>query len=63
MRVLTKSNNCWKKIPMEFAATVVYLVCQKTSKYRTQLHKAKPPGVTNVTIRNRIKDLVTRTFE
>ena len=45
------------KDPMGFAATVLYLSCLKTGEDITQIQIAQASGVTEVTIRNRYKDL------
>jgi transcription initiation factor TFIIB len=50
------------KDPMGLAATVLYLSCKKIGEYRTQVDMAKAAGVTEVTIRNRFKDL-TKNFK
>jgi len=42
---------------MGFAATVLYLSCLKTCGDRTQIQIAQASGVTEVTIRNKYKDL------
>jgi transcription initiation factor TFIIB len=45
------------KDPMGLAATVLYVSCLKTGEGKTQNHMAQAAGVTEVTIRNRLKDL------
>lgn len=50
------------KDPMGLAATVVYALSIKTGESITQIDMAKAAGVTEVTIRNRFKDL-TRNLE
>ena len=45
------------KDPMGFGATVLYLSCLKTGEDITQIQIAQASGVTEVTIRNRYKDL------
>lgn len=45
------------KDPMGFAATVVYISCLKTGEDRTQAQIAHAAGVTDVTLRNRFKEL------
>jgi len=45
------------KDPMGLAATVLYLSCLKTGQDKTQNQMAQAAGVTEVTIRNRLKDL------
>lgn len=51
------------KHPMSLAATILYMSCSKTGECRTQVDMAKAAGVTEVTIRNRLKDLLARNFE
>jgi len=48
------------KDPMGFAATVLYLSCLTVGEATTQKEIAEAAGVTEVTIRNRIKDLKTK---
>ena len=45
------------KDPMGLAATVLYVSCLKTGEGKTQNQMAQAAGVTEVTIRNRLKDL------
>jgi Transcription factor TFIIB repeat len=45
------------KNPMSFAATVLYISSFKTGEKLTQLDIANAAGVTEVTIRNRVKEL------
>jgi transcription initiation factor TFIIB len=45
------------KDPMGLAATVLYVSCLKTGEDKTQNQMAQAAGVTEVTIRNRLKDL------
>jgi transcription initiation factor TFIIB len=45
------------KDPMGMAATVLYISCLKTGEEKTQTQLANASGVTEVTIRNRYKDL------
>jgi transcription initiation factor TFIIIB Brf1 subunit/transcription initiation factor TFIIB len=54
---------------MGFAATILYLSCLKTGENKTQTDIAQAAGVTEVTLRNRFKDLkqidiakIARTF-
>jgi transcription initiation factor TFIIB len=51
------------KHPMSLAATILFVACRKTGEYRTQVDIAKAAGVTEVTIRNRFKDLSTKNFD
>jgi transcription initiation factor TFIIB len=48
------------KDPMGLAATVLYLSCLTNSETTTQRDIAEAAGVTEVTIRNRFKDLKTQ---
>jgi transcription initiation factor TFIIB len=48
------------KKPMTIAATVLYLACIKTGEHVSQKEIAKAAGVTDVSIRNRVKDLKAR---
>ena len=45
------------KLPMGLAATVLYISCLKNGENKTQKEIADAAGVTEVTIRNRFKDL------
>ena len=47
------------KDPMGLAATTVYAACLKTGEIRTQSEIASVSGITEVTIRNRYKELKT----
>jgi transcription initiation factor TFIIB len=48
------------KNPMGFAATVLYLSCLKAGENKTQKEIAQAAGVTDMTIRNRFKELKSR---
>src|SRR5215216_3524509 len=48
------------KNPMGFAATILYLSCLKTGENKTQTDIAEAAGVTEVTLRNRSKDLKSK---
>ncbi|MFL6402781.1 MAG: transcription initiation factor IIB family protein [Nitrososphaeraceae archaeon] len=48
------------KNPMGLAATILYLSCLKTGENKTQLDIAQAAGITEVTLRNRYKDLKGR---
>ncbi len=45
------------KNPMSVAASVICIACVTTTEYRTQRSIAKAAGITEVTLRNRVKDL------
>lgn len=51
------------KIPMGLAATVLYASCLKTGENVSQTNIAEASGVTEVTIRNRFKDLTSKIDE
>lgn len=48
------------KDPMGIAASVLYLAGQATGEYRTQADIANAAGVTEITVRNRARELKTR---
>jgi len=48
------------KNPMGFAATILYLSCLKTGENKTQVDISHAAGVTEVTLRNRFKDLKSK---
>lgn len=48
------------KDPMGIAASVLYLAGQATGEYRTQADVAKAAGVTEITVRNRARELKAR---
>ncbi|MFL6340901.1 MAG: transcription initiation factor IIB family protein [Nitrososphaeraceae archaeon] len=48
------------KNPMGLAGTILYLSCLKTGENKTQLDIAQAAGITEVTLRNRYKDLKSR---
>jgi transcription initiation factor TFIIB len=48
------------KSPMGLAATILYTSCLRNDENKTQKSIAEAAGVTDVTIRNRIKDLRTK---
>src|SRR5919199_77088 len=45
------------KNPMSLAATILYLSCLKTGENKSQFEMAEAAGVTEVTIRNRVRDI------
>ena len=57
MNDITKNDISGGKDPMGMAATVLYISCIKTGENITQTDIANAAGVTEVTIRNRFKDL------
>ena len=48
------------KDPMGIAATVLYISCLRTGENKTQTQIARAAGVTDVTVRNRLKELRIR---
>lgn len=57
MKDLTKTEMHEGKDPMGIAATIVYLSCLQSNVKITQRTVAEVAGVTDMTIRNRLKDL------
>ena len=57
MHEVTKKQVSAGKNPMGFAATILYLSCLKTGENKTQSDMAEAAGVTEVTLRNRCKEL------
>ncbi|HEY7572676.1 MAG TPA: transcription initiation factor IIB [Nitrososphaeraceae archaeon] len=57
MNTVTEREISAGKDPMGMAATVIYLSCLGTGENKTQVDIAKAAGVTEVTVRNRFKDL------
>jgi transcription initiation factor TFIIB len=60
MNDLIKKELSAGKDPMGLAATVLYLCCLAVGEATTQKEIAEAAGVTEVTIRNRFKDLKTK---
>jgi transcription initiation factor TFIIB len=60
MEEITKNEISAGKNPVGLAATVLYLSCLASNEYQTQMNIAIAAGVTEVTIRNRSKDLKTK---
>lgn len=58
MREMIKREMTSGKIPMGLAASVLYLSCQISGEIISQANLAKAAGTTEVTIRNRFKDLI-----
>jgi transcription initiation factor TFIIB len=57
MKSVTKSGISAGKDPMGLAASVLYLSCLNTGESKTQTDIAEAAGVTEVTVRNRYKNL------
>ena len=60
MKELVNTETSAGKHPMSLAATILYLSCMRNDEAVTQRHLAEAAGVTDVTIRNRIKGLKSR---
>ena len=60
MNNITKSEISAGKNPMGLAATVLYIACLKTGVNIRQADIAYAAGISEVTLRNRIKDLKER---
>jgi transcription initiation factor TFIIB len=57
---ITKREISAGKDPMGLAATVLYISCVKTGENITQRDIAQAAGITDVTLRNRFKDLMDK---
>jgi transcription initiation factor TFIIB len=57
MNIVTKKEFSAGKDPMGIAASVLYLASLRNGENITQKHIANAAGVTEVTVRNRAKDL------
>ena len=57
MEKITENEISAGKDPMGLAATVLYMSCIKTGEDITQKEISNVAGVTEVTLRNRFKDL------
>ena len=62
MKDVTKSGISAGKDPMGLAASVLYLACLRTDESKTQTDIAEAAGVTEVTVRNRYKNLKSSDF-
>ena len=60
MNNITKREISAGKHPMAVAATVLYVSCLNTGENKTQTDLADAAGITEVTLRNRYKDLKNR---
>lgn len=60
MRIISKSEIAAGKDPMGLAGAVIYLSCRNCGQPRTQVEVANAGGVTEVTLRNRTKELSTK---
>jgi transcription initiation factor TFIIB len=58
MNEVIKKEMSSGKVPMGLAGAVLYLTCQMAGQYVSQTSIAAASGVTEVTIRNRFKDLI-----
>ena len=57
---VTKREISAGKDPMGLAATVLYISCIRTGENITQRDIAQAAGITDVTLRNRFKDLMDK---
>jgi transcription initiation factor TFIIB len=57
MQIISKSGLAAGKDPMGLAGAVIYLSCRYCDEARTQIEVANAGGVTEVTLRNRTKEL------
>jgi transcription initiation factor TFIIB len=60
MKDATQNGISAGKDPMGLAASILYLSCLKSGEHKTQLDISNVAGVTEVTVRNRFKDLKSR---
>lgn len=60
MKDVAKKEISAGKDPMGLAATVLYLSCLRTGEETTQTEIAQASGVTEVTVRNRLKELKSK---
>jgi transcription initiation factor TFIIB len=60
MKEITKNEISAGKNPVALAATVLYLSCLASHENQTQMNIASTAGITEVSIRNRFKDLRTK---
>ena len=60
MRAITKNGFSAGKDPMGLAGAVIYLSCRTHDQPRTQIEVANAAGVTEVTLRNRTKELTVK---
>ena len=60
MKEITKNEISAGKNPVALAATVLYLSCLASNENQTQMKIAAAAGITEVSIRNRSKDLKTK---
>jgi transcription initiation factor TFIIB len=60
MKDVTQNGLSAGKDPMGLAASILYLSCLNTGEHKTQLDISNAAGVTEVTVRNRFKDLKRR---
>jgi transcription initiation factor TFIIB len=60
MKEITKNEISAGKNPVALAATVLYLSCLATNENKTQMKISAAAGITEVSIRNRSKDLKTK---
>ena len=63
MSQVTEKEISAGKDPMGLAATVIYMCCLGSGENKSQIDIAKAAGVTEVTVRNRFKDLKEKLSE
>jgi transcription initiation factor TFIIB len=63
MQKVTENEISAGKDPMGLAATVLYISCTRTGENITQKEISNVAGVTEVTLRNRFKDLKNQLTE
>jgi len=63
MHHLIKKEISAGKDPMGFAGIVLYIACSITDEKRTQADIAKAAGITEVTLRNRYRDIKSRELD
>jgi transcription initiation factor TFIIIB Brf1 subunit/transcription initiation factor TFIIB len=55
-----KANICWKKSHGTSSNSSLYIMCLRTGADRSQIQMAQAAGVTEVTIRNLLKERTTK---
>lgn len=60
MKEITKNEISAGKNPIALAATVLYISCCASKENQTQMNIASAAGITDISIRNRFKDLRTK---
>ena len=60
MKEVTENEISAGKDPMGVAATVLYISCKKTGEYISQKEISNVAGITEVTLRSRVKELISK---